>query len=243
MTSFAIIRSQVEERIPGALTVYERSVPRTFRTGIAAIDHYGIPQGGLTQICAPPGISSGKTTILISLMAQLTQAEHFCSLVDASDSFDPAGAEAAGVDLSRMLWVRCRPKMPRSKGFTPLEQAFKAADILVQNGGFGLIAVDLANIDERMLRKVPLTTWFRFARVVEKTETALVFLAPYPAAQSCAALTLHSAIETACWSGVKSLPHTMILESIGHQVEISRARDRKGPHSVKPQFLAMPRWA
>jgi len=30
-----------------------------------------------------------------------------CALVDASDSFDPKSAEAAGVDLRRVLWVRC----------------------------------------------------------------------------------------------------------------------------------------
>src|SRR6185312_14051101 len=90
----------------------------------------------------------------------------------------------------------------------PLEQAFKATDILVQNGGFQLIAVDLGGIEEQTLRKVPLTTWFRFARVVEKTEIALVFLAAHPAAQSCSGLTLNAGTVLTRWGGT----HTKLLK-------------------------------
>ena len=68
MSSVAIIRSQVERRIPGALTVYERQMPEVFLTGITAIDREtgGIPKGALTQVCAPPGITTGRTTLLRS---------------------------------------------------------------------------------------------------------------------------------------------------------------------------------
>jgi hypothetical protein len=49
------------------------------------------------------------------------------------------------------------------------EQAFKSADLLLQgSGGFGLLALDLAGVSERFVRKVPLSTWFRFRAVVEK---------------------------------------------------------------------------
>src|SRR5260370_39400927 len=110
MASLAVIRAQVESRLPGALTVYERQAPEVFSTGIAALDRQigGIPQGALTQIQAPWSISSGKTALLVSLMAQLTRRERFCALVDAGDCFDPMSADAAGVDLARGLWVRCR---------------------------------------------------------------------------------------------------------------------------------------
>ena len=53
-------------------------------------------------------------------------------------------------------------------GMKAVEQAFSAADILIQNGGFGMIALDLGNVEERLIRKIPLTSWFRFARVMEK---------------------------------------------------------------------------
>src|SRR5262249_51819792 len=159
MSSLAVIRAEVESRLPGALTVYERAAPEVVPTGIVSLDRQiaGIPRSALTQIHAPQNLSSGKSALLVSLMAQLTRREQFCALVDASDCFDPESAETAGVNLARVLWVRCA----RHQRLKPLEQAFKAADILLQNGGFALIAVDLGNIDEKLIRKVPLTTWFR----------------------------------------------------------------------------------
>ena len=40
-------------------------------------------------------------------MAQLTQQGKVCAWVDVSDALHPESAAAAGVDLDRMLWVRC----------------------------------------------------------------------------------------------------------------------------------------
>ena len=51
-----------------------------------------------------------------------------------ADAFDPHAAQAAGVDLEQLLWVRCRN----------LDQALRATDLLLHGGGFGLIALDLA---------------------------------------------------------------------------------------------------
>src|SRR5438270_11378920 len=216
MSSIAIIRSQVERRIPGALTIYERPAPEIFPTGIPVIDREtgGIPKGGLTQICAPVGITSGRTSLLLSLLAQVTGKEQFCALVDASDCFDPESADAIGICLSCLLWVRCSGRSMKS-----VEQAFKAADILIQNGGFGVIAIDLGNVDEKLIRKIPLTTWFRFARVMEALPAALVILLPYSAAQSCAALTLNLAA-SAHWSGTETVSHTRLISRVEFNVEV-----------------------
>jgi hypothetical protein len=181
----------------------------------------------MKQICIPEGMSSGRMDIFCSLLAQVTSRQELCALIDASDCFDAEAAESAGVDLSRLLWVRCgqkrktgpaecgkRPEFSGAEGrqpgfrgtvrcrMKPVEQAFKAADILIQNGGLGLIVIDLGEIEERLVRKIPLTTWFRFARVIEKQPTALVVFATYPAAQSCAALTLHIKNAEIHWSTV-----------------------------------------
>jgi recombination protein RecA len=261
MASLAVIRAQVESRLPGALTVYDRPAPEVFPTGIAGLDEQigGIPQGALTQIHAPMHFSSGKTALLVSLMAQVTRREQFCALVDAGDCFDPQSAESAGVNLARVLWVRCagyqrlKPLPPQHANSArvgePLEQAFKAADILVQNGGFALIAVDLGNIEEKLLRRVPLTTWFRFARVVEKMPAALVFLLSYPAAQSCAGLTLRLACAEPGWSGTekageRKLSHAQFISRLQCEVEIGRSRIRKPVQSAgRPKFAARPKWA
>lgn len=260
MASLAVIRAQVESRVPGGLTVYDRPAPEVFPTGIVEVDEQirGIPQSALTQIHAPLNLSSGKTAMLVSLMAQVTRREQFCALVDASDCFDPLSAEAAGVNLARVLWVRCsahqriKPFPPQhvntARAGGPLEQAFKATDILVQNGGFALIAVDLGNIEEKQVRRVPLTTWFRFARVVEKMPAALVFLLSYPGAQSCAGLTLRLSGAEASWSsteksGTKNLSHAQFLSCLRCEVEIGRSRTRKPVQSAnRPKFAARPKW-
>ncbi len=241
MTRLSLVRSLVETRLPGVLSPLLRSDPEMLLTGIPGLDHLtgGIPRRGLTQICAPKEVSSGRTALLVSMMAEVTRSEGFCALVDASDCFDPVSAEAAGVDMSRVLWVRCA----RARGIKPLEQAFKAADIVVQNGGFGLIAVDLGNIDERWVRKTPLSTWFRFARVMEKMPAALVFLLSYPAAQSCAALTLQLAGSRGRWQGAGEVFHANFLSGIECAFEIGRARTRKPVQSVPGRFTATPVWA
>jgi hypothetical protein len=172
MTSIAVIRSQIERRIPGALTVYERQKPELFPTGIAALDQQvgGIPKGGLTQICAPAGNNSGRTTLLMSLLAQVTrEQEEFCSVIDATDCFDPESASKMGVCFSRLLWSRCG-----DRGMKALERSFRATDILIQNGGFGVIVLNLSYIEEKLIRKIPHTSWFCLARKIERTSTAFV---------------------------------------------------------------------
>lgn len=234
MPSIAEIRAQVERQIPGALSVFKRSAPEVFPTGIPAIDHElgGIPKGSLTQICAPAGITTGRTSMLVALLAQVTGKEQFCAVVDTIDCFDPESAEANGVCLSRLLWVRCSGRQMKA-----VEQAFKAADILIQNGGFGVIAVDLGDVDEKLIRKVPLTTWFRFARVMEPLPTALVMLLPYPAAQNCAALTLNMSA-SAQWSGASTLHHNQLLSKVEFNVEVARTRTRKPAQGTRNNSTA-----
>jgi recombination protein RecA len=241
MKSLALIRAQVEGRIPGALTPYMQPALEVMLTGASAFDIQtgGIPKGALTQICAPGWSSSGKTTLLLSLMAQTTSRGEFCALVDGSHCFDPVSADVARVDLQRVLWVRCAEK----RSLRPLEQAFRAADILIQNGGFGLIAVDLGSHEAKAVRKIPLTTWFRFARVIEKMRTALVFLSPVPGAQSCAALTVHLACNGPRWQRLNTVSHGQLLDAVEFQADIARARVRKPVQSVRPKFTATSQWA
>jgi|SRR5689334_3019896 len=239
MSSVAVIRAQVERRLPGALTVYERQTPEVFPSGIASIDSEigGIPKGALTQVCAPVGNTSGRTTLLLSLLAQVTGKDQYCAVVDANDCFDPESAAAGGVCLSRLLWVRCS-----DRGMKSVEQAFKAADILIQNGGFGVIALDLGSVDEKLIRKIPLTTWFRFTRVMEALPTALVILLTHSAAQSCAALTLNMGASVE-WSGSESASHARLISSVQFELAIGRTSSKKPAQSARTNFTVRPQWA
>jgi len=199
----ALLKAQIEQTLPAAFTVYQRQDRGSIPTGIPQIDDavQGAPLHALTEICGSNLVSSGKTAVLASLLAQATR-DHFCALVDATDNFDPASAQASGVALPRLLWVRCGKTRAETRAkLPPLEQAFKVADILLQSSGFRLIAVDLSGIPERVVRKVPLSTWFRFSRVIERQPAALVFLAQEPHATSCAGLVLRVAAEPPVLTG------------------------------------------
>ena len=105
------LRSRIEaalgNRIPQALTPLQRSSPEMMPTGIASVDALtgGVPLGCLTEICGQA--SSGRTSVLLSLIAECMRRDEICALVDASDAFDPQSAANAGIDLTRLLWVRC----------------------------------------------------------------------------------------------------------------------------------------
>src|SRR5438270_6233460 len=112
----AVIRRQVEatlaHRVPSALTLRPAFSPQLLPTGVAEVDALtgGFPRGGLTEICGP--VSSGRSSLLVSFIAQLTQAGQACTLIDASNAFDPHSAAEAGVVLPRLLWVRCGNSAP-----------------------------------------------------------------------------------------------------------------------------------
>jgi hypothetical protein len=185
----ASLRAEIEKKLPSAFTTYTREYRGSIPTGISAIDSLvqGIPLHALTEICGSNIASSGKSSVLVSLLAQVSQ-DRCCALVDATDSFDPETGHAAGINFSRMLWVRCGKVRTRPR--PPLEQALRVADILLQNGSFKLIAVDVSGIGEHIVRRIPLSMWFRFSRVVAKQSTALVFIEQEPHATSYAELVL-----------------------------------------------------
>src|SRR5438874_6877222 len=118
----AALRAQLESalggRWPSPFTFRERPRTETVSSGIAPTDSLTgagrLPRGALTESFGPD--SSGRTSLLLSLLAQMTAREEACALVDSTDAFDPLSAEAAGVDLRRLLWVRCARAGIRDSG-------------------------------------------------------------------------------------------------------------------------------
>jgi len=228
------LRSEIEKKLPSAFTAYTRASRGSIPTGIAAIDSVaeGVPLHALTEICGSSLASSGKTSVLAALLAQATR-ERFCALVDASDSFDPESGQAAGINFSRVLWVRCGKSQAQLR---PLEQAFKVTDILLQSGGFGVIVVDLSGMGERIVRKVPMSTWFRFSRVIEKQPAALVFLEQEPHATSWAGLVLRVQSEPTTLSGKLFTGFDLKVEVVRHSAAKKPARSVRSGFSLKTQW-------
>src|SRR4051812_47515695 len=64
----------------------------------------GLPRGQLSEISGPR--SSGRTTLLLQMLAAATGRGDVVALVDTFDRLDVTSAAAAGIDLDRLLWVR-----------------------------------------------------------------------------------------------------------------------------------------
>jgi hypothetical protein len=141
----------------------------------------GLPRGRISEITG--SASSGRTTLLDSVLAAAANRNEQCALVDTRDTFDPPSAAARGVALARLLWVRCNGSVPH---------ALRAADLLLLNGGFGIVALDLAGVAPAMLDRIPPAYWFRFRRAVESTPAVFVVVADRPLARSAGSLLVEA---------------------------------------------------
>ena len=164
-------------------------------TGVPALDARlggGFPRGQLSEIVG--GRSSGRTSLLVSMMAAATARGELVALVDALDMLDVESAAGAGVDLDRLLWIRghvvSNPGLCRDMNQRALEQAIRALTLVLQAGNFGLVAFDAGEAPADALNRLPFTTWLRLQRMLEGTQTACVLVGPAPMARSSAGLTV-----------------------------------------------------
>ena len=168
----------------------------------------GVPRGQVSEIVGPR--SSGRTSVLRALMATATRRGELVALIDTLDRFDPASAVAAGVDLARLLWVRgqdvpltqlalapgwepSRPRSGRTRDSVvarALDRAIKAVNLVLQSGGFGLVALDIADVPLDALRELPFNTWMRLQRVVDASDTACVLVGDVPSARSAKGVSI-----------------------------------------------------
>lgn len=191
----AFSKSQFEAEFSGrfgqTFKPRDKSIVAGIPIGIVEVDSLtgGLPRGAVTEIFGAS--SSGRTTLMLSALAEATTRDEVCAVIDTTDAFDPVAAEIAGTRLERVLWLRCG---------AVLEHAFKAADLLLQGGGFGLVFLDLGDVAALDARRIISSWWYRFRRVVENTPTSLVVIAQDSCVRSCASLTLETTNSTAQWS-------------------------------------------
>lgn len=151
-------------------------------TGLAPLDALldgGVPHGQLTELVGPR--TSGRTRVLLSALAGATVRGGWAALVDATDGLDPAAAAMVGVPLGRLLWVRCGNRLPT---------AWRAADILVQGGGFELVAIDLGDLPPWTLARTPSAVFVRLQRAAERAGIGLLIAGPRRVAGSLAAVAV-----------------------------------------------------
>jgi len=203
----------------------------------------GLPRGQLSEFSGPG--SCGRMTLLLQLMSATTQRGEIVALIDTCDRLDVASAAAAGVDLDRVLWIRGSGSGIRDSGFgirgsgfetrdqrpgtgdwglgTAVDRALKALNLVLQAGGFSLVAIDLADVPPVRLRQIPFTTWPRVQRVIEGSDTACVLLTPEPVARSAGGLTL-SLAGRSTWAGVSD--RSRLLQGVDLRVRVVSPRKR-----------------
>ena len=135
-------------------------------TGLAPLDQAlagGLTKGAITELTTPPG-NAGSASLVAALVQRAARDRSFVALVDGRDSFDPQslGAEA----LPHLLWVRCRKA----------SEALQATDLLLRDGNFPLVILDLVLNGAMELRKIPASNWYRLQRLVEPAPTAFLVL-------------------------------------------------------------------
>jgi hypothetical protein len=197
----ALLRARKLDRtlVPVTSTSGATVVPETVPTGVSHLDQQlggGIPIGHFSEIVGPR--SSGRTSLLFSLLAALTGRGELVALVDTFDAFDAESAAAAGVRLESLLWVRgdtCTPAFPlmasRQAGADrSIERAVKAANLVLQAGGFSLVALDLADAPVQALRRIPMNTWMRLQRVIEGQPSAGIVLSAAPLSRSAGGVSI-----------------------------------------------------
>jgi hypothetical protein len=174
---------------------------RRLSSGLAPLDALidgGIPRGRISEITGRAG--SGKTSIAASFAAFATRRGEVAAWLDSSGSFDPESMAAAGVDLRRMLWASMRrgsardlrsPLLkgrPVGLGVRARHQSaiVKAAELVLEAGGFGLVVVDFGEVP----RALTYASSLRIARAAERSGAAVIAIAPWRMCGTFAALSI-----------------------------------------------------
>lgn len=147
-------------------------------------------RGTIAEVSGGP--STGKTSLMLSLLSKLTRAGEVCAVVDSMDGFDPCSAVSSGVELENLLWVRCGGD---------IEKAFMSTDYLVQAKGFGAVWLNLSGLSKRKLRMVPKTYWYRYRTRIKETPTLVLVTAEEPVTGSASQHAFTLSRDRVEWSG------------------------------------------
>ncbi len=190
-----------------------RHAPECLSSGDPVLDRRlggGFPRGRLSEVFGTT--SSGRTSLAHRLLAAATARGEIAALVDYRDRFDPRSAAAAGVSLSRLLWVR-----PHDE-----REALRACEILLGTRGIAIVLLDLADGIAPALARRLASVWPRLGHRAKAANVALLLLSHDRLAGSFAALCLELRRGRALWPS-----HTLRAElfaGIASHAEVVRRR-------------------
>jgi hypothetical protein len=192
---------------------------------VPALNHLlinGLARGTLIEASGPR--SSGKASLCLHILAQATAAGEICAVVDLLNSFHPDSAAASGVQLDRLLWVRCK----RNPEYT-----LRTADLLLHAGGFGVVLLDLSDAPSRILNQIPISYWYRFQRAIQHTPTILLICANAPQAKAASHYSLSCQSKSFTWLGQKPFTRLHGITALATQKKLAAL------HTATPLQLFM----
>jgi hypothetical protein len=154
-----------------------------------------LQRGKITEIVGPLG--SGRTSVLVTLLRDVTAAGGAAALVDADATFDPVIGARAGVVLERLLWIRCDGRR---------DAAVAALDLLGRCPGFAMVALDAGETPPRLT----LTQAFRLRQAARRADVALVLLGRHRVAGAGAAFAVRTRREALAWAGPGRRPTRLV---------------------------------
>jgi recombination protein RecA len=167
------------------------------------------------------------------------RGENLANITIAPRCAEPQPRRLASVPTSDRIPIPLQHRKSESPR-TPwqaLDQALRATDLLLQNGGFGALILDLGSTPAETAWRIPQATWFRFRSACERTRASLLLLTQHPCAGSSAELVLRLAPGTL-------EAENNVLTGIRYTAAIERTRSpqnhtsvvpiRKPPQSVRP---------
>ena len=138
-SAIKLAMEQIEKQYgKGSIMKLGEAAPRTamevIPTGILPLDLAlgvgGIPRGRIVEIYGPE--ASGKTTVVLSCIAQAQKNGGAAAFIDAEHALDPVWAEKLGGNLNDLLISQ-----PDTG-----EQALEIAETLIRSGGLDLVVID-----------------------------------------------------------------------------------------------------
>jgi hypothetical protein len=146
------------------------------------------------------------------ILARATQNGEVCAVVDLHNSFHPDSAAASGVQLDRLLWIRCQCNP---------DYTMKATDLLLHAGGFGVVLLDLSEAQTRILNRIPISYWYRFQRAIQNTPTILLICADAPQAKAASRDSLNCQAKSFSWSGQQPFTRLCGMTTIARQRKLA----------------------
>jgi hypothetical protein len=168
----------------------------------------GLARGRMTELSGRG--ATGRFAVVLAALASATSAGEAAVLVDLGDHFDPQLAEAAGIDLQRMLWIR-----PQT-----LKQAVMSVEMITATG-FQLVALDAGLYPVRG-RRVPDASWVRLARSAEAHGAAMLISTPYPITGTASEAVVAARHGRVVWKGNGKGPR--VLAGVAMELTLEKHR-------------------